>query len=357
MSAKRISALRRKLRENNLDGMIVTHLDHVRYLTGFTGSSGLLVVGPKGAEFFTDFRYQDQSKEQVKGAKVNIVRGDLIEQLKEHKGLAEKNRRFGIDASQMTLAQHNKLRHVWPEVLLPHADEVLAQLGWVKEPVELTAIKKAAAVSDKAFERVLNLIAPGVRENELAAELEYQMMMMGSSKPAFETIVASGWRAALPHGVASNKKVEKGDFITFDFGATIDGYVSDITRTVVVGKATKRQRKIYDIVLRAQEAGVKKVKAGVGGKAVDEVCRNIIKKSGYGKYFGHGTGHGIGFFVHVGPRLSQMSEDVLQVNNVVTVEPGIYISGWGGVRIEDDVIVTKKGGTVLNKAPKELLEL
>ncbi|MDD4916944.1 MAG: Xaa-Pro peptidase family protein [candidate division Zixibacteria bacterium] len=358
MSAKRINALRKKLRESNLDGLIVTHLDFIRYLTGFSGSAGLLVIGSNGAEFLTDFRYKDQSRKEVAGARVHIARGgDLLEGLKDLKGLADRNTRYGIDAAHLTLAQHTRLRKVWPGVLLANAEDVLADLGWVKEPEELAAIRKAAAVSDTAFERVLSLVAPGIRERELAAELEYQMMMLGSSKPAFETIVASGWRAALPHGAASDKKIEKGDFITFDFGATIDGYVSDITRTVVVGKASPRQRKIYDIVLRAQLAGIRKVRAGVAGKAVDNVCRGIIKRAGYDKHFGHGTGHGIGYYVHVGPRLSPLSNDILQPNNVVTVEPGIYISGWGGVRIEDDVVGTRGGGKVLNRAPKNLLEL
>ncbi len=357
MSAKRIATLRKKIKANNLDGMIITHLDYIRYLTGFTGSAGLLVVGPKSADFFTDFRYNDQAKAQVKGAKVNIVQGDTIEGLKDHTDLAKKNMRYGIDGAHVTMEQHNKLRHIWPDVLLPKAEDLLAELGWVKEKVELDKIKEAVRVSDLAFERILNVVAPGVRENELAAELEYQMKMMGSSKPAFDTIVASGWRSALPHGVASDKKVEKGDFITFDFGATVDGYVSDITRTIVVGKPTKRQKRIYDIVLRAQKTAIKKVKAGVTGKAVDTAARNVIKRAGYGREFGHGTGHGIGFFVHVGPRVSQKSTDTLEVNNVVTIEPGIYISGWGGVRIEDDVVVTKSSCKVLNKALKNLLEL
>ena len=233
----------------------------------------------------------------------------------------------------------------------------MADLGWVKEKNEIASIKKAVSISDLAFERVLNLVAPGIRERELAAELEYQMMMLGAEKPAFETIVASGYRSALPHGAASAKKVKKGEFITFDFGATVDGYVSDMTRTIVVGNPTSKQKKIYQIVLRAQKAAIRKVKAGVSGKAVDAAARSIIERAGYGKNFGHGTGHGIGFFVHVGPRLSTASEDKLKINNVITIEPGIYLSGWGGVRIEDDVVVTRNSGKVLNRAPKNLLVL
>ncbi len=357
MSLKRINALRQKLRSDNLDGMILTHLDHVRYLTGFTGTAGLLVISPSGADFFTDFRYTEQARKQVKGARVSIVKRNLVADLKEFPKLNVKNRTYAFSSEHLTVALKEKLQKVLPDSLFVPADSILADLGWVKDKDEIASITKAVEISDLAFERILSMIAPGVRERELAAELEYQMAMLGSEKRPFETIVASGYRSALPHGVASAKKVKKGDFITFDFGATVNGYVSDITRTVVVGKPTQRQKKIYDTVLKAQKAGIRKVKAGVMAIAVDEASRKVIEKAGFGKNFGHGTGHGIGFFVHLGPRVAPESEDKLMVNNVITIEPGIYISGWGGVRIEDDVVVTRTGGKVLNKAPKNLLVL
>ncbi len=357
MSAKRINALRKKLRADNLDGMIITHLDHIRYLAGFTGTAGLLVISTKGAEFFTDFRYTDQARKQVKGARVTIVKSDPISALKDFPKLNVRNRKYAFSSEHITVAQKEKLQKALPDSLFIPADSILAELGWVKDTDEIANITKAVEVSDLAFERILNMIAPGIRERELAAELEYQMAMLGSERLAFETIVASGYRSALPHGVASNKKVKKGDFITFDFGATVNGYVSDITRTVVVGKPTKRQKKIYGIVLKAQKAGIRRVKAGVMAKAVDRAARSVIEKAGFGKNFGHGTGHGIGYYVHVGPRVSFQSEDKLVSNNVITIEPGIYISGWGGVRIEDDVVVTRIGGKVLNRAPKNLLAL
>ena len=358
MSAKRIADLRKKIRAENLDGMVVTHLDHVRYLCGYTGTNGLLLIGPRYADFFTDFRYAEQAKKQVKGANVHIAtKGDLIAVLKDYPGFNVNNMKYGFSEEYLNVGGLKKLEQVLPDAVLVGADKVLADMGWVKEPAELTNIKKAVKISDVAFERILQIITPGVRERELAAELEYQMMMLGSEKPAFETIVASGYRSAMPHGVASDKIVKKGEFITFDFGATVNGYVSDMTRTVVVGKATSRQKKIYNIVLRAQLAGIKKVKAGLTGTDVDAVCRKIIARAGYGKNFGHGTGHGIGYFVHLGPRISFQSKDKLKVNNVITIEPGIYLSGWGGVRIEDDVVVTRNGCKVLNKAEKKLLEL
>jgi len=358
MSTKRIAALRKRINAENLDGMVISHGDHVRYLTGYTGSNGLLVVTTSGADFYTDFRYTEQAKKEVKGAKCHIAdKGDLIAFLHQNKKLNKNNYRYGYAGDYFTVGQRNRLQAALPETLVVEAGDVLIDLGWVKEKQEIKAIEKACRIADTALERVLGLVAPGVRESELAAELEYQMIMLGSQKPAFETIVASGFRSAMPHGVASRKKLAKGDFVTFDFGATVDGYVSDMTRTVVVGKASQRQKKIYNLVLRAQKAGIRKVKAGIRAADVDKACRSIINRAGYKKEFGHGTGHGIGFFVHTGPRVAAASDDKLQPNNVITIEPGVYIAGWGGVRIEDDVVVTRTGGRLLNKAEKKLLEL
>ncbi len=357
MSNKRVDLLRKKLAADNIDALVVTNMPQVRYLTGFSGSSGVLIVTPKNAEFITDFRYNDQAKAQVKGASVTISKGDSFTAIKDQPSLKAKNLRVGFSGEFVSVSARERLVKYLPDALLVNADSVLSDLGWVKDSEEIAHIKKAAAIADVAFERILNIVKPGITEKDLAAELEYQMLMLGSERPAFETIVASGYRSAMPHGVASAKKVKKGDFVTFDFGATIEGSVCDITRTVVVGKATDRQRKIYNIVLKSQVAGCKKIRAGIPGKAVDDVCRQIIAKAGYGKNFGHGTGHGIGIFIHMGPRLSQLSTDKLLPNNVVTVEPGIYISGWGGVRIEDDVIVTPNGGQVINRVEKKLLEL
>ncbi len=357
MSVKRIGEIKKLLKKENLDGVVVNHLDHIRYLTGFTGSAGLLVISGKGSQFLTDFRYKDQAAKEVSGAKVSIVKADPMLALKDFTQKNTKNLKYGFNEDYLTVGAKKRLQGSMPDALLVKAASIFTELGWVKDKEEIKFISKAADIADIAYERILNMIEPGIREKDLAAELEYQMIMLGSEKPAFETIVASGYRSALPHGIASGKKIKKGDFITFDFGATVHGYVSDMTRTVVVGKATSRQKKIYNLVLKAQKAGVRKIKAGVLGKKVDEACRSIITKAGYGSNFGHGTGHGIGYYVHVGPRLSAISEDKLKPNNVITVEPGIYISGWGGVRIEDDVLVTKTGGKVLNKSTKKLLEL
>lgn len=357
MSVERIKGMRTRMKSHNLDTIVVTDMNQVRYLSGFTGTSGLLVVGLKSADFFTDTRYTIQAKRQVKGARVHLALKGLMVGLGELKNYQAENLRVGFCGDHTTISQLNGLKRQLPKALLIESNNLFEDLGWVKSRDEIASIKKAVEISDIAFERILNLVAPGIRENELAAELEYQMSMLGSERPAFESIVASGERSAMPHGVASKRKLKKGDFITFDFGATVNGYVSDITRTVVLGKATSKQKKIYRTVLNAQQAGIRRVKAGVGGATIDAVCRNSIKKAGFGRYFTHSTGHGIGFLIHTGPRVAPTTEDKLLPNNVITIEPGIYLPGWGGCRIEDDVLVTRSGGQVLNRATKKLLEL
>ncbi len=357
MPSSRLNDLRAKIRRDHLDGLVITYMNQIRYLTGFSGDTAVLIITPTQAELMTDFRFKDQARLQVKGAKVNITKGDSFTALKEHPLLSGKNARVGFSGEYLTVSACERLAKHLPNALLTNADSTLHGLGWVKDRAELAEIKRAVRISDVAFERILAIVKPGVRESEVAAELEYQMVMLGSEKPAFETIVASGFRSAMPHGVASQKKIGHRDFVTIDFGATVNGFVSDCTRTVVIGKASPRQKKIYEIVLRAQLAAIHRVRAGIAAKAVDDAARNVITKAGFGKEFGHGTGHGIGFYIHMGPRVSQLSTDKLIVNNVITIEPGIYISGFGGVRIEDDVVVTRAGCQVLNRAEKKLLEL
>lgn len=360
----RIDKLKAYLAQENLDAAFIffpldtgNFFPNVRYLTGFSGSMGAVFVTRKSSTFISDFRYADQAKKQIKGSKVLILRKSPIAALADIKEANKKNIRIAIEAQLLTLHQKNQMAKLLPKAIFVETTDLVENFAICKDKSEIENIKKAVAISDEAFRRILGYIKPGLTEKEVAAELEYQMKILGASKEAFETIVASGFRSAMPHGVASNKKLKKGEFVTLDFGALYDGYCSDITRTIVLGKATARQKKIYGIVLRAQLAGIKKVKAGVGGQAVDAASRKIITKAGYGAKFGHGTGHGIGLAVHTGPRLSPLSDDILKSGMVLTIEPGIYISGWGGVRIEDDLVVRPKGSLVLNKAPKNLLEL
>ena len=345
------------LKSENLDGFVVNRMANIRYLCGFTGDTGLLIVTEKKAYLLCDSRFFEAAKKEVKGAQVVFTKGHPMTVLKEQKQFQGKNLRYGYESDFLLCSQLDVLRENLPEALLVSTKSAVDFLSVIKDKGEIDLIKKAVEISDIAFGRILGYIKPGLREMEVAAELEYQMKMLGSDKPAFDTIVASGYRAAYPHGLASTKKIARGDLVTFDFGATYKGYVSDITRTIVVGKATKRQERIYKLVLKAQLAAIKKIKPGASGVAIDAAARKIIDKAGFKKNFGHGTGHGIGIYVHVAPGLGPKSTDTMRKGMVVTVEPGIYIAKWGGVRIEDDVLVTGKGATVLNKAPKNLLEL
>jgi Xaa-Pro aminopeptidase len=360
----RIDKIRKYLTAQNLDAAFIYYpldtgrfLPNVRYLSGYSGSSGALFITRKASIFITDFRYTDQAKKQVKGSRVVVSKKNPVAALEDIKEAKVKNLRIGIEENRLTVAQKKLLGRTLPDAILIDTADMVEDFMICKDKAEIDDIKTAVNISDVAFERILGILKPGLKERDVAAELEYQMKMLGAEREAFESIVASGYRSALPHGVASDKKLKKGEFITFDFGALYNNYCSDITRTVVLGKANARQKKIYKIVQRAQMAAIRKIRAGRTGKEVDTAARNVIERAGYGKNFGHGTGHGIGLEVHAAPRVSMLGMQPLKSNMVITIEPGIYISGWGGVRIEDDVVVRPKGCLVLNKAPKNLLEI
>jgi Xaa-Pro aminopeptidase len=353
----RIRKLQQLIKKENLDALLVHELPQVRYLCGYSGSNGMLIAFEKDAYFLTDFRYKTQVAKEVKGTKKILAKRDLISTLPEVKKLGDKNIKVGFLDEFLTTRQLFMLKHKLTNIIWVPTRGLVESLMVTKDAEEIKKIEAAVEISDTAFERILQVIEPGVREIEVAAELEYQMKMLGSEKPAFDTIVASGHRSAMPHGIASSKKIKKGDFVTLDFGAIVEGYASDITRTVVVGKATSRQKKIYNLVKRAQASGTNKAKAGMDAADLDKHVRGIISRAGYEKNFGHGLGHGLGLLVHDQPRVSPLSEDKLKPNMVVTIEPGIYIEGWGGVRIEDDVVITRRGCRILNKADKSLLEL
>jgi Xaa-Pro aminopeptidase len=348
-----------RLQAMDLDGYLVSHLPHIRYLCGFSGSNGLLLFGPGKAEFYTDGRYAEQIRTEVRGVQKQVPKnGNLIEAAARSPILATGRPRIGYQAKHVTVSTFSLLaRQVGGKALLVPADGMVEPLAELKDADELKRIERAVAIVDRAFARILPFIRPGVRESDVAAELEYIMFGLGSEGVAFETICASGARSALPHGRASRKRIDNGDFVTLDYGATYGGYRSDITRTVVVGKASPRHKKIYGIVARAQAAAVRRIGPGVSTRAVDRAARQIISRAGYGSRFGHGTGHGIGLEVHESPGLSARTDSRLGAGMVVTVEPGIYIPGFGGVRIEDDVLVTKSGYRVLTAAPRRLIEL
>lgn len=356
--AARRHRLAQRLKKENLDGFVATSPQHLHYLFGFSGSNGLgLIANGDGSRFFTDSRYAEQIKKEVRGVKTEVVSGPLLNGLKDVPFFKKPRQRVGLDAKSVTVKMLDMYSAAIRNALWEKTENLVERFLAVKDAGELSRIKRAVEIADITFEEILPALRPGVRENEVAAEIEYRLKKNGADEPAFSTIVASGQRSAMPHGRASDKKIGLGEFVTLDFGAFYSGYCSDITRTVVVGRASPRQKKVYDVVLRAQRRGIESIRPGRKGRDVDAAARAVIQKAGFGKYFGHGTGHGIGLLVHDFPGMGQTSEDILKAGMVVTVEPGVYIPGWGGVRIEDDVYVGPKSGTVLNKAPKELLEL
>ncbi|WP_405054383.1 M24 family metallopeptidase [Tepidibacillus marianensis] len=351
---KRVVRLREQLKERNIDGILITHSSNRRYMTGFTGSAGNVLITQNEAFFVTDFRYTEQAAEQAPYLSIIKQEGSMFETLKE---LITKTgiHTLGFEQDFVTYSHYKKFEETFQSVTLVPLSQVIEELRMIKDEQEIQLIRKAAEIADVAFAHVLQIVKPGMKEVEVALELECKMRQLGAQGASFDTIVASGYRSALPHGVASEKVIEVGDLVTMDFGAIYQGYVSDITRTFAIGKVNEKQREIYNIVLEAQLNGVKHVRAGMTGIEADDLTRSIIASYGYGEYFGHSTGHGIGLDVHEGPALAMKSNIVLKPGMVVTVEPGIYISKFGGVRIEDDVVITERGGEILTHSPKELI--
>lgn len=356
MTDRRIKQAFGLLKKNKVDCLLVTEINHVRYLSGFSGSNGMVILAPPKAYFLTDFRYLVQAQKEVKGCTVIIADRELTSELPKLPVFSKKIR-VGVEAAFVSLKLQGLLKDLLPKADFRPTEKLIESLAITKDSEEIRKIKKAVRIADQAFSETLKYVKPGVKEKDIAIELEYNMRFQGADASAFDIIVASGQRSSMPHGKASGKKLRKGDFVTLDFGAVYQGYTSDITRTVVLGKATAKQKKIYDIVLTAQKKGCKAAKPGLACSRLDGVVREVIMKSGYGDNFGHGLGHGIGMIVHDHPTLNPRSTDILREGMVVTIEPGIYIPNWGGVRIEDDVLITASGGQILTKSPKDLLEL
>ncbi len=353
---RRIEAVREFLKKNDLDGLLVTKQQNWQYLSGFTGTNAVLIITTDDQYLITDFRYLEQAAEQAGGFHIikpfALVEDAVADQVKKL-GL----NRLGFEDDHLTYHLYSVYKEKLPGVALVPLHETVEKIRWVKDQEEIACLKRAAGITDEAFDNILDFIKPGVRESELALEIEYFMRRKGAQKSAFEIIVASGPRAALPHGVASDKKLVPGEFVVIDFGAVVDGYHADMTRTVVLGRADEQHRKIYDLVLRAQEKALEVLKPGVRCSAVDLAARDLISVEGYGANFGHGLGHSVGLEIHEKPAFTPKDETVLQPGMVLTVEPGIYLSGWGGVRIEDLILVTTDGIEILSKSPKNLIEL
>ena len=359
---RRIGALRRKVTRAGLSGLVVTHLPDLRYLSGFTGSSAALAVTSRAARLFTDGRYTAQAAEEVNAAKVDIVSGppavSAVQWLAAQPGAAM----AGFDPAWTTVADLARWKDALPSSLrrsflaaLPAS--LVEQLRQVKDEDELAIMAEAALLGCKLFEHMLGFIRPGLMEIEVAAELEYQARLLGAEAMSFETIVASGVRSALPHGRATSTRLPRKGFLTLDFGVILKGYCSDMTRTVHLGKPGNAERNAYNSVLEAQQAGVAAVSPGVTCAEVDEAARSILRKDGLAEAFSHSTGHGVGLEIHEQPRVAAGQITRLSPGMVITIEPGIYLPGKFGIRIEDMVAVTATGGQVLTPAPKALIEL
>ena len=353
--------LREHLATTRFDALLISHLPNIRYLCGFTGSAGFLLVQEDGAVFFTDVRYDTQAHSEVKGAKVVIAQKSLLNAVGEWIAARRKKSRswtLGIEAEHLTIAEKNKLGDLLPPGMrLKSASAMVERARMVKDEDELDLIRAAVQLGATLFDRALQVLRPGVREVEVAAEMEYAARRAGAEEMSFPTIIASGARSALPHGRASDQPVPAGAFVVCDFGVILRGYCSDQTRTVWVGKPAEDALRAYEAVREAQQAAIKAVRPGVSVGEVDAAARNVLHKNGLGRHFTHSTGHGVGLEIHESPRVAAGQKEVLKPGMVITIEPGVYFPGKWGVRIEDMVVVTRQGRDVLTPTSKDFLAI
>lgn len=352
---QRVKNVQDKLSKYNIDALLVTNMFNVRYLANFTGTTGLVVITKDEAYFVTDFRYTEQAAEEAKGFTIVKNEGPIFEEVAKIVQ-EDKIENLGFEQENITYAVYNQINDIIPCELVP-VTGVVEKLREVKTEDEINIIKEAINITEKAYDYILGFVKPGKTEIEVANELDFYMRNEGATSVSFDTIVASGVRSAMPHGVASDKVIEEGDMVTIDFGCYYKGYVSDMTRTFAVGDPGEQMKEIYEIVYQANKKVNEVAKAGMTGAELDAIARDYITEKGYGPQFGHTLGHGIGLEVHEGPSLSFRNEDKLVVNNIVTNEPGIYVPGLGGVRIEDDLVIKEDGAEILMTTPKELIIL
>ena len=351
----RIKNVQIKVQEANIDALLITNMYNVRYLANFTGSTGLIVVTRDNAYFVTDFRYTEQAAEQAKGFTIvqneGLIYNEVAEIVK-----ADKIEKIGFEEENITFATYQNINELIPCELVPTSG-IVEKLREVKSEEEIEILQQAVNIAEKAYNYILGFIKPGMTEIEVANELDFYMRNLGATGVSFDTIVASGVRSAMPHGVASDKVIEEGDMVTIDFGCYYKGYASDMTRTFAVGDPGEKLKEIYAIVQEANRRVTEQAKAGMTGAELDAIARDYITEKGYGPQFGHTTGHGLGLEVHEAPSISFRNKEKLVENNVVTNEPGIYIAGLGGVRIEDDLVIKEDGNLNLMSSPKDLIIL
>jgi Xaa-Pro aminopeptidase len=356
MSARRADRVVEQLRERELDLLLVTELVNVRYLTGFTGTNGAALVGPDQRTFLTDFRYLSQSAEQVADWEREIASNDLLDGIARAVTAADGALRLGFDDATMPVKAHARLRELLPDdVELVAAGGLVEELRAVKDADEIERIRAAARLADRALREVLERGLAGRTEREVAVDLEFAQRRLGAEAVSFPPIVAAAAHSALPHASPRDEAIPAGTLVVIDWGCRLDGYCSDCTRTFATGDLDPRDREVYELVARAQEEALAAVRPGPTGRDVDAVARDIISAAGHAEHFGHGLGHGVGLDVHEGPRLATTSTTPLRAGHVVTVEPGVYVPGAVGVRIEDLVAVTEDGHEVLSGYTKELV--
>jgi Xaa-Pro aminopeptidase len=356
--------LRSVFGENRLDALLVTHLPNVRYLCGFTGSAAVLLLTEKGSVFFSDGRYTAQARAEVRGARIAIAgKSPLIaagEWLAAHRRKlgGNRRRRLGIEAEHLTVASYGRLAKLaGSDFRLQPSPALVEQARMVKDADEVERIRAAAALGAGLFETVLAAIRPGVKEAEVAAEMEYAARKAGADGMSFPTIIASGKRSALPHGQASEARIPSNGFVVCDFGVILSGYCSDRTRTIYVGRPSQEARRLYEAVREAEQAALDAVRPGRAVAEVDGAARKLLQKRGLAKYFTHSTGHGVGLEIHEAPRVAARQTEILRPGMVITVEPGVYLPGQWGIRIEDMVVVTEQGCEVLSPTSKELIAI
>ena len=351
----KLEKLRAALQENGVDALLITNENSRRYMTGFTGTAGVAIVSQQDAVFITDFRYTEQAASQVKDFRIVQHTKTLVEEVAtqvEAMGIKS----LGFEKEDVSYATYEVYKKAVSADLVPLAG-LVEKIRLIKTDEEISIIKAACRIADEAYEHIVTYIKPGMTELDVSNELEFFMRKRGATSSSFDIIVASGTRSALPHGVATEKIIEDGDFVTLDFGALYKGYISDTTRTLAVGEPSDQLKEIYQVVLEAQLLALEKIKPGMTGKEADAIARDYIASKGYGDAFGHSLGHGIGLEVHEGPGLSFRSNVVLEPGMIITIEPGIYLPNIGGVRIEDDALVTETSLEKLTHSTKELLIL
>lgn len=351
---QRMEIIKNNLHLKDAEGLLIFKPVNLKYYAGFTGSEGYIFANGDRNVFLTDFRYAEQAKSQCAAFElVEISRDFSVYDFLSNQGL----KRLYVEESHATLAFHDKLRERAKNTVLIGLDGIVGEQRIIKDKSEIEKIACAAKIADKAFHHILGVIKPGLSEKAVALELEFFMRRKGAEGLSFESIVASGARSSMPHGAASEKIIEPGEFVTLDFGCKYEGYCSDMTRTIHMGKANPDEKQVYNLVLEAQIKALQSIREGASGVSVDKCARDIIMGKGYGDFFGHGLGHGVGLEIHEEPRLSPDSKTILKAGMVVTDEPGIYLPGRYGVRIEDLLAVRKDGCEVLSASPKELIEI